>query len=149
MRSEGYSTWSVCQSTTILALQATRRVMNDTNSFSVQAIEKETSVFAINTAFESVKLAPSRTTSRGPTHELAVCACVHRRSCVCPWPSRLPGRMDMSVCSALHAIIYSHQCASNWLCRQVSTPHGPVVRQIVYVCNYSSARLAIYTFTRS
>ena len=34
MRSEGYSSRSVCLSATILALQATRRVMSDTNSFS-------------------------------------------------------------------------------------------------------------------
>ena len=40
MRSEGYSSRSVCLcvcvcvSTTILALQATRRLMSDTNSFS-------------------------------------------------------------------------------------------------------------------
>ena len=44
MRSEGYSSRSVCPSVrnlTILALQATRRLMSDTNSFSAIRARKE------------------------------------------------------------------------------------------------------------
>ena len=41
---------------------------------------------------------------------------------------------------AVHCMLYI-RTLSNWLCRQVSIPHGPVVLQIVYVCNYSSAGL--------
>ena len=55
MRSEGYSTWSVCLSSlsmTILALQATRRLMGDTNSFSATRARKKRGDFAETTAFE-------------------------------------------------------------------------------------------------
>ena len=62
MRSEGYSSWSVdglcvclsvCLSTTILALQATRRLMSDIPTASVlQGHEKEYGDFAETTAFE-------------------------------------------------------------------------------------------------
>ena len=54
MRSEGYYTWSVCVclSTTILALQATRRLMSNTNSFSATRARKIMCDFAETTAFE-------------------------------------------------------------------------------------------------
>ena len=43
---------SVCLSTTILALQATRRLMSNTNSFSAKGQEKQCGDFAETTAFE-------------------------------------------------------------------------------------------------
>ena len=43
---------SVCLSTTILALQATRRLMSDTNSFSATRAIKKYGDFAETTAFE-------------------------------------------------------------------------------------------------
>ena len=43
---------SVCLSTTILALQATRRLMSDTNSFSATRARKYCGDFAETTAFE-------------------------------------------------------------------------------------------------
>ena len=56
MHSEGYSSRSVCLcvclSTTILALQATRRLMSDTNSFSATRASKITCDFAETIAFE-------------------------------------------------------------------------------------------------
>ena len=57
MRSEGYSTWSVCLSvclsTTILGLQATGRLMSDTNRFSaIYKDMKKSGDFAETTAFE-------------------------------------------------------------------------------------------------
>ena len=59
MRSEGYSSRSVsfgvcvCVSTTILALQATRRLMPYTNSFSATRARNICGDFAETTAFES------------------------------------------------------------------------------------------------
>ena len=58
----------VCLSATILALQATRRLMSDTNSFSGTWARKNGD-FAETTAFESDKLARLRTALRGPTHQ--------------------------------------------------------------------------------
>ena len=60
MRSEGYGSRSVsvCLSTTILALQATRPLMSDTNSFSGTWAKKNKMVILL-TAFESDKLADS------------------------------------------------------------------------------------------
>ena len=54
MRSEGYGSRSVsvCLSPTILALQATRRLMSDTNSFSATRAKKICGDFAETTAFE-------------------------------------------------------------------------------------------------
>ena len=56
MRSEGYSSRSVCLcvylSATILALHATRRLMSHTNSFSATRARKECGDFAETTAFE-------------------------------------------------------------------------------------------------
>ena len=56
MRSEGYSSrsvcLSVCVSATILALQATRRLMSDTSSFSATRAGKKRGDFAETTAFE-------------------------------------------------------------------------------------------------
>ena len=60
MRSEGYCSRSVpvsvclcvCVSTTILALQATRRLISDTNSFSATRARKLCGDFAETTAFE-------------------------------------------------------------------------------------------------
>ena len=43
---------SVCLSTTILAPQATRRLMSDTNSFSATRAENKCGDFAETTAFE-------------------------------------------------------------------------------------------------
>ena len=43
---------SVCLSATILALQATRRLMNDTNSFSATRARKRCGDFAETTAFK-------------------------------------------------------------------------------------------------
>ena len=57
-----------CVSATILALQATRRLMSDTNSFSGTWARKNGD-FAETTAFESDKLARLRTALRGPTHQ--------------------------------------------------------------------------------
>ena len=59
----------VCVSATILALQATRRLMSDTNSFSGTWARKLNGDFAEMTAFESDKLTQSRTALRGPTHQ--------------------------------------------------------------------------------
>ena len=42
----------VCVSTTILGLQATRRLMSDTNSFSATRARKKCGDFAETTAFE-------------------------------------------------------------------------------------------------
>ena len=60
MRSEGYSSrsvclfvcLSVCLSATILALQATRRLMSDINRFSATRAGKKRGDFAKMTAFE-------------------------------------------------------------------------------------------------
>ena len=60
MRSEGYSSRSVCVSTTILGLQATRRLMSDTNRFSATCTciliykgrKNNVAIFAETTAFE-------------------------------------------------------------------------------------------------
>ena len=57
MRSEGYSSrsvcLSVCLSTIILGLQATRRLRSDTNSFSAtRARKNNVGDFAETTAFE-------------------------------------------------------------------------------------------------
>ena len=60
---------SVYLSTTILALQATRRLMSDTNSFSGTWARKKNGDFAETTAFESDKLTRARTALRGPTHQ--------------------------------------------------------------------------------
>ena len=53
MRSEGYSSRSVCVCVcaTILGLQATRRLMGDTNSFSATKARKKCGDFAETTAF--------------------------------------------------------------------------------------------------
>ena len=60
---------SVCVSTTILALQETRRLMSDTNSFSSTGARKKNADFAETTAFESDKLARPRTALHGPTRQ--------------------------------------------------------------------------------
>ena len=65
MRSEGYNTWSVCLcvclvcvcvcvcvSTTILGLQATRRLMSDNNNFSATRARRKKGDFTDMTAFE-------------------------------------------------------------------------------------------------
>ena len=71
MRSEGYIV-VLCVSATILALQSTRRLMSDTNSFSGSGTWARKFVsgdFAETTAFETDKLARLRTALRGPTHQ--------------------------------------------------------------------------------
>ena len=62
---------SVCLSTTILALEPTRRLVSDNNSFNgtLSRIIKRNGDFAETTAFESDKLARSRTALRHPTHQ--------------------------------------------------------------------------------
>ena len=63
MRSEGYCTWFVCQCvcvwTTILTLQATIRLSNDTNGLSATRARKKCWDFAKTTAFKRCGLKTS------------------------------------------------------------------------------------------
>ena len=72
---------SDCLSTTILALQATRRLMSDTNSFSgiLHGLENKMAILLkpLGT-FESDKLARSWTALRGPTHQFAFAFALER-----------------------------------------------------------------------
>ena len=74
MRSEGYSSRSVylsfCLSTTILALQATRRLMSDTNSFSATRARKKCGDFAETTAFERYGVKTSEKANMHNEHRL-------------------------------------------------------------------------------
>ena len=75
MRSEGYSTRSVCQSVSVSVYDYSRTAGNEAASERYQqqqAIENKKGDFAKTKAFEIEKLALSRTALRDPAHQLAV-----------------------------------------------------------------------------
>ena len=71
MHNEGYCSRSVCLSVCVSVYDYSRTAGNEAayERFSVQGLEKQNGDFAETTAFESDKLAWSRTTLRGPTHQ--------------------------------------------------------------------------------
>ena len=117
MRSEGYGSWfvCVCLSTRLrggpLAIPAVSEL---------RELEKEKGDFPETTAFESDKLAGSRTALRGPTHQLRTLArsdldlirllCVpwrhkkpQRRACI---DSRMLSTTVASPCQTLSELLY-------------------------------------------
>ena len=103
---------SVCVSTLILALQATRRPISDTSGFRTTRAWKINGQFSWSDCVRERETGWSRTELRGPTHQLTVRMHIERSS----WPR--PGSLALCILKAQevttkgmyrlpHAIYYS------------------------------------------